>query len=95
MAKLKMVKLPKKPKRSASTVTKENYLKKVDEIKKENQRRKKENDYALTLDKKIAGISGVSVAPGKSSSGGGTRRKKKSGGTKKKAAKKTARKRKR
>jgi hypothetical protein len=56
MAKLKMLKLPKKPKKNASVATKENYLSKVDEVRKENTRRTKENARSIELDKKIAAI---------------------------------------
>lgn len=56
MAKLKMLKLPKKPKASASVKTMENYLKRVSEVQKENRRRESENKKADTLRKKISGI---------------------------------------
>jgi len=56
MAKLKMLKYPKKPKTSASNATKENYLKKVAEIDKENKRREAENKKGDALSKRIAGI---------------------------------------
>lgn len=55
MAKLKMLKAPKKPKRSASIETKENWLKKVAEVKKENARRVALNKKSEELSKKIAG----------------------------------------
>lgn len=56
MAKLKMLKLPKKPKASASVSVMENYLKRVSEVQKENRRREADNKKAETLRKKIAGI---------------------------------------
>ncbi len=56
MAKLKMKKMPKKPKLSASVQVKENYLKRVAEIKKENERRKRENQKSIDLSKRISGI---------------------------------------
>ena len=55
MAKMKMLKAPKKPKRSASIATKENWLKKVAEVKKENARRVALNKKSEELSKKIAG----------------------------------------
>lgn len=58
--KLVLKKLPKKPKASASVSVKENYLKKVTAIKKENDKRKREFESNkkknLALSKKIAGI---------------------------------------
>lgn len=57
MAKLKMKKLPKKPKASASVETKKNWLKKANEVKKENARRARENKVSEQLSKKIAGYS--------------------------------------
>jgi predicted Holliday junction resolvase-like endonuclease len=56
MAKLKMIKYPKKPKQSASIETKERYLARVREIDKENAKRKAENKKSEELSKKIAGI---------------------------------------
>ena len=55
MAKLKMLKAPKKPKRSASIGTKENWLKRAAEVKKENARRVALNKKSEELSKKIAG----------------------------------------
>lgn len=59
--KLTLKKMPKKPKQSASIKTKENYLKKVAEVKKENNKRKTAYNSAKkkneTLNKKIAGVS--------------------------------------
>lgn len=52
---MKMLKAPKKPKRSASIATKENWLKKVAEMKKENARRVALNKKSEELSKKIAG----------------------------------------
>lgn len=57
MAKLKMIKYPKKPKQSASIESKERYLARVREIDKENAKRKAENKKSEELSKKIAGIS--------------------------------------
>jgi len=90
MAKFKMKKLPRKPKRSASNATKENYLKKVAEIRAHNTGIAREKAKAETLNKKIASISGASVQPGRVSGHTGVKRK--SSG-KKKAAKKSRRKR--
>lgn len=56
MAKLKMKKLPKKPKANASVGTKENWLKKAAEVKKENARRVSVNKRSGELSKKIAGF---------------------------------------
>ena len=54
MAKLKMLKMPKRPKVSASVEAKENWLRKAAEVKKENARRQSENKRSLELSKKIA-----------------------------------------
>ena len=54
MAKLKMLKLPKKPKLSASVATKERWLARAIEIKKENARRIAMNKRSMELSKKIA-----------------------------------------
>lgn len=54
MAKLKMLKLPKKPKLSASVATKERWLARANEIKKENARRIAMNKRSMELSKKIA-----------------------------------------
>ncbi|MGC3979041.1 MAG: hypothetical protein QM751_12945 [Paludibacteraceae bacterium] len=56
MAKLKMKKLPKKPKASASVASKEAWLKKANEVRKENTRRQAENKKSELLSKKIAGV---------------------------------------
>lgn len=56
MAKLKMLKYPKKPKASASITTKENYLRKVKEIDKINSERKRQNQRSDQLTKQISGI---------------------------------------
>ena len=63
MAKLKMLKAPKKPARSASVATKEKYIAKVHAIRKENQSRAAMNNHSAKLDKVIAGIGSVSVMP--------------------------------
>lgn len=52
----KLKKYPKKPKATASVATKENYLKKVAEINKENARIKADRLKSKNLDKKIAAI---------------------------------------
>ena len=54
MALLKMKKMPKAPKASASIQAKENYLKRVAEIKRENKKRAALNRRSETLTKKIA-----------------------------------------
>lgn len=54
MATLKMKKMPKRPKASASIATKENYLKRVAEIKRENAKRAALNKKSQALDAKIA-----------------------------------------
>lgn len=54
MAKLKMLKLPKAPKASASIATKEAWLKRVAELKKANAHRAALNKKSELLDKQIA-----------------------------------------
>lgn len=54
MAKLKMKRLPKKPKQSASVETKINWLKRADEVKRENARRAQENKKSAELSRKIS-----------------------------------------
>ena len=54
MAKLKMLKRPKAPKASASIQVKENYMKKLAAVKKENSRRATINRKSEELSKKIA-----------------------------------------
>lgn len=49
-----MLKAPKRPKRSASIESKENWLKRVAEIKKENAKRVALNKKSEELSKKIA-----------------------------------------
>lgn len=56
MAKLKMLKYPRKPKQSASVSTKERYLARVKEIDRENARRKAANKRSDDLSKKIAAV---------------------------------------
>lgn len=56
MAKLKMLKFPKKPKASASVASKENWLKRAQNVKKENARRASVNKRSEELSKKIAGF---------------------------------------
>lgn len=50
-----MLKAPKRPKRSASIDAKENWLKRVAEIRKENAKRAALNKRSEELSKKIAG----------------------------------------
>jgi hypothetical protein len=90
MAKLKMLKLPKKPKAAASIAVKERYLAKVEALKKENQRRKGINDYAKKLDAQISGIGSAAVLPNRFAAFS-KRKKKKASGPKKKTAKKRRR----
>mgnify|MGYP003299638004 CR=1 FL=1 len=54
MAKLKMLKCPKAPKASASVAVKEAYLKRLAEVKKQNQYRASLNKKSEELSKKIA-----------------------------------------
>lgn len=54
MARLKMLKLPKAPKASASIAAKEAYLKRVAELKKQNALRAALNKKSEQLDKQIA-----------------------------------------
>lgn len=54
MAKLKMLKAPKRPKMSASIESKENWLKRAAEVRKENARRVALNKKSVELSKKIA-----------------------------------------
>lgn len=54
MAKLKMLKTPKRPKAGASVAAKESFLKKLNDVRKENARRKAENKKSVELDKKIS-----------------------------------------
>lgn len=54
MAKLKMVKMPKAPKASASVETKQAYLKRLADAKKENRRRDAINRKSDMLTAKIA-----------------------------------------
>ena len=56
MAKLKMLKYPRKPKQSASIATKERYLARVKEIDRENLRRKAANKRSDDLRKKSASV---------------------------------------
>ncbi|MEO5681452.1 MAG: hypothetical protein ABIQ88_02360 [Chitinophagaceae bacterium] len=63
MSKLKMLKLPKKPKRSASLESKQKFLAKVREIQHQNQKRHKLNVDSERLSKVIAGIGSISVLP--------------------------------
>lgn len=56
MAKVKLQKLPKRPKASASIKIKEAYLRKVEAIRKKNAEKLKNASYSEQLDKKIAGV---------------------------------------
>lgn len=56
MAKLKMKRYPKKPKASASVATKENYIKRFNEVKKENNKRVALNKKSENLSKRISGM---------------------------------------
>lgn len=56
MATLKMKKMPKAPKKSASIAVKENYLKRVAEVKRENAKRASLNKKSAALDAKIAKV---------------------------------------
>lgn len=56
MAKLKMLKYPKKPKATASASVKENWIKRAKEVDKENARRKTENAKSDRLTKTISGM---------------------------------------
>lgn len=63
MAKLKYLKLPKKPKAGASVNQLSAWLQKVESIKKENQARKRLNDDQVRLSKRVAGIGSTYVIP--------------------------------
>ena len=54
MAKLKILRYPKKPKASASVSSLENYLSKCNDIDKKNNARKAENSKKETLRKKVS-----------------------------------------
>lgn len=56
MATLKLKKLPKAPKAKASIATKENYLKRVSEVKKQNRKIEALNKKSKALDAKIAKV---------------------------------------
>ena len=56
MAKLKMLKYPKKPKQSASAQSFERYLERTKEIDKENAKRKASNTKLETLKKKVSAV---------------------------------------
>lgn len=56
MATLKLHKLPKAPKAKASIATKENYLKRVSEVKKMNRKIEALNKKSKALDAKIAKV---------------------------------------
>lgn len=63
MSKLKMLKLPKKPKRSASLETKQKFIAKVKAIQHENAKRHKLNQDSERLSNVIAGIGSTHVLP--------------------------------
>lgn len=56
MAKLKMIKLPKSPKASASAAVKERWLARAAEIKKENAKRAALNKKSEELTKRIQAV---------------------------------------
>jgi len=56
MARVKMLKYPKKPKASSSVQTKENYLKKVSDIDRENARRVADKKKSEKLTEKIRAV---------------------------------------
>ncbi len=56
MAKVKLLKYPKKPKQSASVQTFERYIERCKEIDKENAKRKAQNAKRDALKKRVAGI---------------------------------------
>jgi|GEM_PF-2195954 hypothetical protein len=60
MAKLKLKKLPKKPKANASNAVKLRYLEKVKQVCAENKHIESENKKSVELSKKIAGIGSAS-----------------------------------
>jgi hypothetical protein len=76
MAKLKLKKLPRKPKAGASVATMETWLKKAADIKFHNACVKKQNDHAATLRKKIAAIGSADVLPSARSTFSAKRKKK-------------------
>lgn len=86
MAKLKFLKLPKKPKAGASIKQLDAWLQRVDVIRKENAQRKSLNDQHERLSKRVAGIGAAYIMPGASRSSVGPTRKK--AAPKKNAAKK-------
>lgn len=53
MALLKMKKMPKAPKATASVATKEAYLKRLADVKRENARRQAENRKSAVLTQRI------------------------------------------
>lgn len=53
MAKFRLKKLPKAPKASSSNATKESYLKKVAEVKRQNAHIMAEKKRSVVLDRKI------------------------------------------
>jgi len=63
MARLKLLKLPKKPKANASAGVLERYIAKANEIKKENIRRIRFNEKVDKLRKQVAGIGATYVTP--------------------------------
>lgn len=63
MATTKYLKLPKKPKAGASVNQLSAWLKKVDEVKRINQARKREADAKKKLQARVAGIGAAYVIP--------------------------------
>ena len=51
---LKMIKMPKQPKKNASVAAKERYLDRLGKVRKENNIRKAYNKKLIELDRKIA-----------------------------------------
>lgn len=80
MSKIKLLKYPKKPKKTASISVMENYLAKIAEVNKENARRKSEQKKKESLVKRIAGIG----KPGSVKISTVTRKRKKTSTSKKK-----------
>lgn len=95
MAKLKMLKLPKKPKGNASAATMERFLNKVSEVRKINAQRKSENDKIERLKKAISGVKPSDVLPGARTRSAVSKKRKvvKKSAPKKKAVRKSAKRR--
>jgi len=61
-SKVKLLKLPRKPKKTASNAVKERYLAKVKEIAQKNMAKIRDKAHGEHLDKKIAGLTASSVS---------------------------------